>query len=265
MIVAAHQPNYLPWLGLFDRIRRCDKFLILDHVQFERQNYQNRTRIRFEDEWKWLTVPVVQKSRDELIKDKQIANDRDGRLRWGRKQYATLEQVYRGAPYFPLYAPALKDIFDETWDKLIDLNLTLLRFCLDALEIRTPIQRTSEMGPIEGQKSELVLNMCRAAGASVYLSGDGASRHYLDLAQFHGAGVEVRWQEFKHPEYPQGEGRKLVPGLSVLDLLFHCGPLSKVVLAGGYVDGQAAGPTLGNVPVPMRPAQPTAPANSPYA
>jgi len=233
MIIAAHQPNYLPWLGFIDKVRRCDKFLILDHVQFERQNYQNRTRVRFEDTWKWLTVPVVQKSRDELILDKEISNDRDGKLRWGRKQFATLEQVYRGAPHFKTYAPGLREIFDAEWAKLIDLNVTLLRFCLDALEIRTPLQRTSELGPIPGQKSELVLNMCKAAGASVYLSGEGASKDYLDLGAFAEAGVSVQWQGFHHPHYSQGEGRPFVPGLTVLDLLFHCGPAAKEVLASG--------------------------------
>jgi hypothetical protein len=250
MIVAAHQPNYLPWLGFFDRLRRCDKFLILDHVQFERQNFQNRTRVRFEDGFKWLTVPVVQKSRDERILDKEIANDREGRLRWGRKQYATLEQLYRGAPYFELYSPALREIFDATWIKLIDLNLTLLRFCMSALEIKTPVVRTSELGPLEGQKSELVLNMCRAAGATAYLSGDGASRNYLDVAAFERAGVEVVWQQFKHPDYPQGRGSPTVHGLTVLDLLFHCGPMSKVVLAGGAIDGFAAAP-LPAIPSPL--------------
>lgn len=257
MIIAAHQPNYLPWLGFIDKVRRCDKFLILDHVQFERQNYQNRTKIRMGDSWKWLTVPVVQKSRDELILDKEISNDRDGRLRWGRKQYATLEQVYRGAPHFRAYGPRLKEIFDADWTKLIDLNLTLLRFCLDALDIRTPLQRTSEMGSIPGQKSELVLNMCKAAGATVYLSGDGASREYLDLPAFAAAGVQVRWQDFKHPEYVQTPSTSpFVKGLSILDLLFNCGPWAKDVLAGTRsVPTILAGGT-GLPPMPPPQAQP---------
>jgi hypothetical protein len=261
MIVAAHQPNYLPWLGFFDKLRRCDRFLILDHVQFERQNFQNRTRVRFGDEARWLTVPVVQRSRDELILDKLVDNGRAGRLRWGRKQFATLEQVYRGAPYFRLYAPALRALLDAEWEKLIDLNVAMLRFCMDALDIRTPLTRTSEMGTIPGQKSELVLNMCKAAGADVYLSGDGASRHYLDIEAFRNAGVEVRFQEFRHPDYPQGSGKPL-HGLSVLDLLFHCGPLAKIVLSGGGIDGLPAAPALG-VPLAAPPFLPPAPAPSP--
>jgi hypothetical protein len=117
----------------------------------------------------------------------------------------------------------------------------LLRFCMDALDIRTPLVRTSTMGPLAGQKSELVLNMCRAAGATVYLSGDGFSRHYLDQDAFRAAGVEVRFQDFKHPDYPQGR-RNSLHGLSVLDLLFNCGPMSKFVLAGRGIDGPSVSP-----------------------
>lgn len=269
MIVAAHQPNYLPWLGWFDRVRRADKFLLLDHVQFERQNFQNRAKIRMpgaEGGWKWLTVPVIQKSRSELILEKLISNDRDGRLRWGRKQYATLEQVYRSAPYFHMYASALREIYDAQWEKLVDLNITLLKFCLAALEIKTPLVRTSEMGPIPGQKSELVLNMCRMAGATVYLSGDGASREYLDLAAFEKGGVEVVWQGFKHPDYPQVPlDQQHVHGLSVLDLLFNCGPMSKHVLAGNAVDGMPAGPALGFGAPPAPPLPHTTPPIRPAA
>jgi hypothetical protein len=255
MIIAAHQPNYLPWLGFMDKLRRADQFLILDHVQFERQNFQNRTKVRMDDGWKWLTVPVIQKSRDEIILEKLIANEKDGKFRWGRKQFATLEQVYRGAPYFHFYADALRGVFDAEWEKLLDLNLALLRFCMAALEIQTPLVRTSTMGPLAGQKSELVLNMCKAAGATVYLSGDGASKHYLDIPAFKAAGIEVRFQEFKHPDYPQGHP-KAVRGLSVLDLLFNCGPAGKHVLAGEGIDSLPVAPALAMPPFVAPPPTP---------
>src|SRR5207237_5691820 len=85
MIVSAHQPNFMPWLGFFDKMRKADLFVLVDHVQFERQNYQNRTRIKTGEGPRWLTVPVNQRSRNELILEKTIDNSRDGRLRWGRQ------------------------------------------------------------------------------------------------------------------------------------------------------------------------------------
>lgn len=231
MILAAHQPHYLPWLGYLDKIRRADKFLIVDHVQFERRNFQNRTRIpaaATPEGWRWLTVPVVQNSREERILDKMLADD----PHWRRKHVLALEQIYHRAPHYRLYAPALRSILESKWDRLVDLNIALLKFFLEAFEIRTPLSFTSEMGPIPGQKSEFVLNMCRMAGATVYLSGEGACRRYLDEAVFRAAGVEIQWQGFKHPEYARGPGEGPLPGITALDLLFHCGPGSGEVLAG---------------------------------
>lgn len=234
MIVAAHQPNYLPWLGYFDRIRRAQLFILLDHVQFERQNFQNRTKIKAAGAPRWITVPVHQKSRGELILEKLVCNGADEREHWGRKTYLLLEQNYAKAPHFKDYAPGLKEIYVvRRWEKLIDLNIALLKFCLDALSIKTPLIRSSEL-KVSGAKSELVLNMCLAAKAKSYIAGMGASRHYLDLEAFKRSGVDVVWQEFKHPPYPQApSGSPHVPGLSVLDLLFNCGPRSAEVLASG--------------------------------
>lgn len=231
MILAAHQPHYLPWLGYLDKIRRADKFLLVDHVQFERRNFQNRTRVPGgggPEGWRWLTVPVVQKSREERILDKELADD----PHWRRKHCATLHQIYHAAPFYGRYMPPLRAILEARHLKLVDLNLALLRFFLDAFEIRTPLSLTSAMGPIPGQKSEFVLNMCRMAGASVYLSGEGACRQYLDEKAFHDGGVDIQWQGFKHPEYPRGKGEKPLPGITALDMLFHCGPKSAGILAG---------------------------------
>ena len=258
MILAAHQPHYLPWLGYLDKLRRADKFLVVDTVQFERKNYQNRGRIPSPtpEGWTWLTVPVVQDSREELILDKAVSNERG----WQRKHAKALELLYRGAPYFHLYGPALKDIITSPWTKLVDLDLAILKFILAAYEIKTPVTRTSEMEPIPGLKSDFVLNMCKTVGATVYLSGEGGCRDYLDIAAFRAGGVEVQWQGFKHPDYVRNGGSKVPNGVTSLDLLFHCGPKAKVVLAGGGVDGLFAG--LASVP-PLPALPPQAPPSSP--
>lgn len=249
MIVAAHQPNFVPWLGFFDRVRRAQRFVLLDHVQFERQNYQNRALVKTQAGPRWLTVPVVQKSRDEVILEKQVCNGQEGREFWGRKLYLTLESSYARAPHFKLFAPRLKELFVEArWDKLVDLNIALLRFCLDALEIHTPLVRSSELN-VGGQKSELVLNMVRAAGGRTYIAGMGGSKGYLDLEAFKAAGVEVAWQEYDHPEYPQVPGgQPFAKGLSVLDLLFNCGPESRAVLEKGCRQAAAQGDSHGRIP-----------------
>ena len=232
MIVAAHQPNFLPWLGYFDKMRKADVFVTVDHVQYERKGFQNRTRVKTAQGAQWITVPVVQDSRDERVVEKHVDNSREGRFRWGRKMGLTLKYAYQSAPYYAEYAPALTEILEGRWDLLADLNHRLVDFCRDALQIRTPMVRSSDL-KITGAKSEMVLNMCRQLGAKAYLSGNGASRAYLDVAAFERAGIEVLWQDFPHPRYEQRPpAGPFVEKLSVLDLLFNLGSKSAELFPG---------------------------------
>src|SRR4051812_8908365 len=184
MLIAIHQPHYVPWLGYLDRMVKADLFIILDHVQFERRNFQNRTTIRLEGQPKLLTVPVVQLSQKECIVDKKVDNSEDGGRDWGPTHFKTLKYAYRKAPYFAEYAPRLEEILLAKWDRLVDLDLAMLGFVRDAFEIRTPIKRSSEM-QVDGSKSELLLNLCKAMGpGAAFLGGLGGSRRYLDHDAF---------------------------------------------------------------------------------
>lgn len=233
MIIAAHQPNFLPWLGYFDKMRKADLFLLVDHVQFERQNFQNRTMIKTGDGARWVTVPVKQNSRDERIADKMIDNSRQGRLHWGRKIFTTLKYAYQSAPYFNTYASGLAEIFEGQWEHIAPLNVRLIEFCREALGIRTPMRLSSELN-IQGAKSEMVLDLCRQHKADAYLAGTGGSKGYLDSAAFARAGIGILWQDFRHPRYPQAPARQtFVEKLSVLDLIFNCGPQSGMILQNG--------------------------------
>src|SRR5690242_15567694 len=199
MLVAIHQPNFLPWLGYFDRMLDADLFVLLDHVQFERRNYQNRTLIRIEDEARWLTVPVVQLSQKERIVEKLVDYSQgDGARGWGPKSFQTLRFAYRKAPHFELYAPRLREIFETRWEKLVDLNIATLDFVRETLGIQTPMVRSSEL-PGEGQRSDLLLDICRKVNARAFLGGMGGSRDYLDKDAFAAAKMGVQWQGFTHP------------------------------------------------------------------
>ena len=247
MIVTIHQPLFLPWLGYLDRMLQADLFVLLDHVQFERRNYQNRTRIRFDGEARWFTVPVVQQSRDERIIDKQIDNSPCGADRWwGSRHFKTLCYAYRDAPFFDDYAPYLRSIFESRFERLVDLDLALLELLRNALEIRTPMVRSSELG-VGGRKSGLMLNLCLATGAKVLLGGMGGSREYLDGAAFERAGVDVRWQQFRHPRYAQCGPQPFIPGLSSIDLLANCGPGSRACLDRQQAEAPAVQPLAANL------------------
>lgn len=229
MIVAIHQPHYLAWLGYLHRMAQADLFIVLDHVQFERRNYQNRGRIRLDGREHWLTVPVLQRSQKERIVDKAVdnANPRP----WGAIHFSTLRHAYRQAEHFDTYADALRAIFDARWERLIDLDRAMLGFLRDAFAIRTPLVSSSELG-VDGAKSELILNLCRAAGGDTLLAGFGGSRGYLDEEAFARAGVGIRRHEFTHPDYAQCGTEPFIPGLAGIDLLFNCGPRSRELLLG---------------------------------
>ena len=214
MLVAIHQPHYLPWLGYLHRMVQADLFIVLDHVQFERGNYQNRTMVRVNGAPHWLTVPVVQRSQKERIVEKTIDNSQP----WAATHFETLRRAYGGAA-----TAALKSIYETPWERLVDLNAALLELLREAFAIRTPLVNSSELD-VAGAKSELVLNLCKAVGADALLVGLGGSRTYLDRAAFAEAGIALAFQQFNHPVYPQHGTAPFSAGLSAVDLLFNCGP-----------------------------------------
>ena len=211
MLVAIHQPHYLPWLGYLEKMAQADLFIVLDHVQFERGNYQNRTQVRVNGAAHWLTVPVVQRSQKERIDEKLI----DTRQDWDATHYETLRRAYGQRAVAPLRA-----IYETPWERLVDLNDAMLEFLRAAFGIRTPLVHSSELG-VGGAKSELVLNLCLEVGADALLVGLGGSRDYLDRAAFAAAGVELVFQKFEHPVYPQRGSGPFIPGLSAVDMLFN--------------------------------------------
>ncbi len=225
MIVSINQPAYLPWLGYFERIARSDLHVVLDHVQFEKNSFTNRNKVRTREGSTWLTVPLATKGKfgDLAINTLEFAaNDP-----WQRKHWATLRMNYTRAPFFARYAPAYEAIYARSWSGFMPLVRALLEQHLRDLEIGTPLRFSSEMG-VAGTKSELVLNLCQAAGATTYLSGK-MGRDYLDSGAFAAAGIGVEFQDYAHPVYAQA-----APGfeaaLGILDLLFNHGPASRDIL-----------------------------------
>jgi hypothetical protein len=229
MIVAIHQPHYLAWLGYLHRMAQADLFILLDHVQFERRNYQNRGRIRLDGQAHWLTAPVLQRSQNERIVDKTI--DNGGPRPWGPIHFSTLRHAYRQAEHFNTYAAAIRGILEGRWERLAELDRAMLAQLRAAFRIRTPLGRSSQLG-VAGAKSDLILNLCRAVGADTLLAGFGGSRGYLDAGAFAREGVRIKWHEFTHPTYRQCGDAPFIPGLASIDLLFNCGAQSRAILMG---------------------------------
>ena len=218
MIVAGHQPNYLPWLGYFDKMKRCDVFVIENLVQFEYHGYTNRNRIRTRDGARWLTVPVKAPARRQPINQVEIANDSDPK--WKRRHWGTLQANYGRAPHWNKYSECLEDVYKRNWEKLIDLNMYLIKTMMSFLDIKSRLVMASTLG-VEGTKNELIIGQCKALGADTYLSGTGG-KAYVDTQEFEDAGLRVIFQDFKYPVYEQLYGG-YIPNLSTIDYLLCTG------------------------------------------
>jgi hypothetical protein len=218
VIVAAHQPNFAPWLGFFDKMRHADVLVLLDTVQFAKRGYQNRTRIKGPGGPQWLTVPVVTKGRyDQATRDVEI----DESTGWRRVHLRTLRSVLARAPHAHELFDCLEPVYAQPGvHRLVDVTTALIGEVVKRLGIATHLVAASELG-CTGRGSALMLELTRAAGGGVYLSGT-TGRRYLEPAMFAEAGVQLRYHEFTPFPHPQQHG-PFVAGLSCLDYLANVG------------------------------------------
>ncbi|HSD90408.1 MAG TPA: WbqC family protein [Kofleriaceae bacterium] len=229
-IVAAHQPHYMPWLGYLDKMAKADLFVVMDDLQYEAQNYQNRQRIKLHNGAQWLTVPLERGSQSDRICDKRIDNSGSQRQHWQRRTWMTLEINYRRAPFWHKYADELRSVYAQPWVSLLELDMKMLDLARRWFEIKTPIIRASSLG-LTGLKTDRLIDMCRKVGARCYLSGGGGSTGYLDVERMGRAGVGVIWQHFEHPRYPQRYSEAgFISHLGFLDLVLNCGGSSREML-----------------------------------
>lgn len=218
MIISIHQPAYLPWLGYFDRIAKSDVFIFLDNVQFEKNSFTNRNRIKTPNGPLWLTVPVkLHGHLDRVIGEIEV----DEAQNWKRKHLRSIEQFYHNAPQFPAKFDRVAASYAPRISLLAEFCYQQLLFWLSELKIETRILRATEM-IATGQKSDLVLALCKEAGATTYISGP-LGKGYLQEEDFSAAGIQVEYQDFRPTEYPQQYGN-FIPGLSVLDYWMNAEP-----------------------------------------
>ena len=223
MVVTIHQPEYLPWLGFFHKMAHCDVYVLLDSVQFTKNNFQNRNRLIDQNGVVfWSTVPIRMVGHTEKrITDMELDNNQP----WPRKTWARIVGAYRCHPYFNALAPELESIFMGVHTRLVSFNLDLIQHFRRQLGISVPMVRSSTM-VVEGNRSELLLSICNSLSADTYLSGP-SGRDYLDTALFSASGVAIDYHAFNHPTYT---APIFQPYLSTLDLLFNHGPKSREIL-----------------------------------
>ena len=219
--VAILQSNYIPWKGYFDIIGLVDEFIIYDEVQYTKNDWRNRNRIKTPEGVQWITVPVYQRSLQQKISETEVSN-----YKWGNKNWNTLKANYAKAPYFKTYSPFLEEFYRTFKSPLLsEINETLIKLICEFLKINTKITQSNHYY-LEGNPTEKLVNLCMQTGASHYLSGP-AAKNYLQEKLFIENGIELEWMAYEeYAEYPQ-----LYPpfehSVSVVDLLFNVGPTSR--------------------------------------
>jgi len=223
LIVAIHQPQYLPWLGYFDKIIKADAFCFLDNVQYKKNEWQNRNRIKTAQKQQWLTVPVLYRF-PQKIDEVKINNA----VNWKRKHLQALITNYNKTPYFREYIGLFEEVYAKDWEFISDLNVNLIDQIRKLLNLEEKQTVLASALSLSDDPTGRLIDICKALGGDTYLAGqDGAN--YMDLEQFNQQGINVIVQDFQHPEYPQLFG-DFVSHLSIVDLLFNCGPESLKII-----------------------------------
>ncbi len=227
MIAVIMQPTYLPWIGYFDLMDTADVFILLDSVQFEKQSWQQRNRVKTVDAGsKWLTVPVVQGLQQKISEVRIEASNP-----WKRKHWGTISQYYKNAPFWKQYNEELSALYSREWDLLFDWNAAMITFLKEQFGIGTDFVRASEI-PVTGDRIGLLANLCHYVKADVYLSPVGSSDYIAENNIFDSEGIFLIYQQYTHPVYNQLHGN-FMSHLSAIDLLFNEGPASLDIIRSG--------------------------------
>jgi hypothetical protein len=216
--VAVLQSNYIPWKGYFDIIHDVDLFVFYDDVQYTKNDWRNRNKIKTPSGAQWFTIPVGNHN-DLLISEVKLDSPD-----WAETHWKTLYQFYSKAPFFKNYEALFKKIYLESkWSSLSELNQTLITLiCKETLGIQTIFARSQDYH-LEGHKTERLIQLLKKCGADYYLSGP-AARDYLDEAIFTAEGIQLEYKDYaSYPEYPQFHP-PFSHYVTILDLLFHTGP-----------------------------------------
>jgi hypothetical protein len=229
MIVSMHQPNYLPWIGFFDKIKQSDVFVLLDDVQFPRGKkgfFGHRNKIKTNAGEKWLSVPIKNKS-DLVPFNKTIINYETD---WRQQHCNLIKEFYKKSKYFLDYYEKISNIIMKKHNSLTDLSVELIVYFMGELKINTELKYASDLVDNNISGGERIIKILEELGATHYLTGSGpGSMRYINEDEFNSKGINLSWQLYEHPKYEQLYG-DFIPYLSVIDLLFNYGTNSKEMI-----------------------------------
>lgn len=226
MRIAIMQPGYLPWLGFFEMMHKCELFVIFDDVQYTKKDWRSRNKIRTKEGWMWLSVPVQTKNkRFQMINEAKI----DYSYGWQHKHLKAIEINYQKAHYFSKYFPCLRHIIGFKWQRILDLDIELIKWMAWEIGIKREMVMSSSF-KTSGKLEDKIISLCQSIGAEE-LYDTKASSTFLDIMKFDQHGIKIDFQDYKHPVYEQVYC-PFLPYMSALDILFNQGARSTDIILG---------------------------------
>jgi hypothetical protein len=222
--IVISQPRFAPALNYLHRMMLSDIFVYLDTVQYTRRDWENRNRIKGPNGEILLTVPVIQRQRDQKISETRIDNSQN----WRQKHLKTLQQSYSKAKFFDQHMPLLEEILASDWEYLIDLNESIINYACQYLEIECRFVRASELA-VDGVGEPLLIDICKKLGADTYVSGS-LGRNYIDPHVWQENHIRLLFHDYEYPQYSQLHG-KFLPWMSFIDLFMNCGKKSREIIS----------------------------------
>lgn len=226
MICTIHQPNYLPYLGFFEKAYNSDIFVLYDTTQFKKNDWQNRNKLCIPGGWQWISMPILHDFGQKIFEVK--IKDPEKNL---VKNWRSIKVTYGRAPFFKDYSPVYEEIYLSKKEYVADLNISIIKAAAGQLGLKTKFIKSSELPEINSTSTQALIDITKHVNADTYISG-AEGINYLDMDLWNSTGLKIIFQKYTHPVYTQFNSAEFQPYMNILDLLFNCGPGSLDVLLG---------------------------------
>ena len=233
-IVTIHQPNYLPWVGLFSKVKKADCFIIADTFPYTKNSVVNRNKIRTSTGWSYLTIPINREFYQSRICDVTLPLNKS----WREDHWKTIQLNYAKAHFFSTYRDFFEELYRKDFQYLWEVNVEIILYLLKCFEIDVEVIKSSDLDVDKGlHQTEALVALLKAVDAATYLSGP-SGKNYLDFKQFRSNNIDLEFFSFEHPVYQQ-RFNDFIPNMSAIDLLFNTGPdANRAVASSGTIENK---------------------------
>ena len=216
IITSIHQPDFFPYFGYFNKINKSDVYIVMDNVQLSKSGWTHRDKIKTSKEVSWITIPIKNIKKKQLIKDCLIDHD----INWKKKHINMISESYKNSKFINEGIEIINDLYKLNTNYLFEFNFNIINKLFEIFKINVDIKLLSQLN-VDGDKSELLIKILKKINSNLYLSGDGA-KNFIDIDLFKNNNIEIIFNDFKHPIYEQIHG-DFVKDLSILDIILNCG------------------------------------------